>query len=206
MIYKKYIKRLIDIVLSGIALVVLSPVILCIYLACWKAQGKPVFFTQDRVTLGARTFKLVKFRSMSNKTDANGKLLPDSERRTKVGTFLRNTSLDELPELVNIFKGDMSIIGPRPLLVNYNPLYTDYERNRFKVRGGLVPPEAMYDNPTPSWDDQLKWEADYALKCSFTHDVYLIYRVFVLLFKRSNASYGAYTRQSFIEERSNRKV
>lgn len=199
--YKRFIKRPFDLLLSSFALILLSPLYLALYIWGRKEVGKPVFFKQERSTKNSRSFFLYKFRSMTNELDSNGNLLPDEKRLTKFGHFLRNTSLDELPEIWNIFKGDMSIIGPRPLQTYCNEYFKDYEKNRFNVRGGLIPPEVMQSNSTPTWDEQLKWEADYALNCTFLNDCKILFAVFNSLFNRSKADYGSYVRKSLKEER-----
>lgn len=144
----------------------------------------------------------MKFRTMTNAKDAEGKLLPDNERLTKFGRFLRNSSLDELPELLNIIKGDMAVIGPRPLYPRYNAFYTEYERNRFKVRGGLIPPESLYHDSFLTWDKQLQYEADYALNLSLKLDAMLLISVFTTMLRRNKEDYGAYTRKPLDVERS----
>lgn len=199
--YKHFFKRAIDVVLSGCGLVVLSPVYLVLYIVAKNKIGAPVFFKQARSTKNARTFYLYKFRSMTNATDEKGNLLPDDDRRTPFGTWLRNSSLDELPEIWNIFKGDMSIIGPRPFQPYCNAYFSEKEKNRFKVRGGLLPPEVLYNNPTPTWDEQLRWEADYADNCTFLLDAKIFITALRLVFKRSQSDYGSYVRGSLVEER-----
>lgn len=148
--YKNYFKRLFDFTSALMLLMCVFPFMLI--LAFWvKCKvGSPIFFTQERSTINGKTYKLIKFRTMTSKCDVNGVLLPDDQRKTKFGAWLRNTSLDELPELYNIIKGDMSVIGPRPMPTKYNDFYKEYEKNRFLVRGGLIPPEVLYNNPTPT--------------------------------------------------------
>ncbi|MFQ6827725.1 MAG: sugar transferase [Faecalimonas sp.] len=137
-IYEKCIKRFLDFTLSLIALILLSPILLVFtVIGIIKMKGNP-FFYQERPGKNEKIFKLIKFRTMTNKKDKQGKLLPDEQRLTSYGSFLRSTSIDELPELVNILKGDMSIIGPRPLLVKYLPLYNEYQKHRHDVRPGLT--------------------------------------------------------------------
>ena len=128
--------------------------------------------------------------------------MPDELRKTSFGSWLRNTSLDELPELLNILNGDMAIIGPRPMPSKYNIYFYDYEKKRFKVRGGLLPPEVLKDNPTPTWDEQLQWEAEYGEDCSFFIDLKILFRTFRLLIHRKNDNYGEYVRKSLSEERT----
>ena len=137
-----------------------------------------------------RPFKLIKFRSMSNATDSEGKLLPDRDRVTKFGKFLRSTSLDELPELINIIKGDMSVIGPRPLPMRYNDYYKDEEKCRFNVRMGLVMPDSVDPEPIISWDKQFEYEANYARNLSFILDCKIVIGVFRILFKRNSITVG----------------
>ena len=138
MLYAKSLKRVLDFLLSTIALVVLSPIIvLLILIGAVAVKGNP-FFTQDRPGRNEKIFKLIKFRTMTNEKDANGKFLPDDVRLIPYGRFLRKTSLDELPELINIWKGDMAIVGPRPLLTRYLPFYTEMEKKRHTVRPGLT--------------------------------------------------------------------
>lgn len=199
--YKEYIKRPLDIIFSVCGLIVLSPVYLVLYLMVRYMMGSPVIFKQERCTKNAKVFNLYKFRSMTNMTDEYGQLLSDDQRRTPFGTWLRNSSLDELPEIWNIIKGDMSIIGPRPFKTYYNELFTSTEMNRFKVRGGLLPPEVLYNEPKPTWNEQLEWEAEYANNCSFIMDMKILFCALKLIFKRSHADYGSYVRKSLIEER-----
>lgn len=203
--YKHFFKRAIDASLSGLGLLVLSPLYAFLWIKVRNNMGSPVFFHQTRSTKGERDFKLYKFRSMTDAKDAYGRLLPDEKRQTSFGSWLRNTSLDELPELWNIFIGDMSIIGPRPLKNDVNKYFTNHERNRFKVRGGLLPPEILYNNPTPTWDEQLKWEAEYADKCSFLTDARIFITAIRHVFKRGESDYGNYIRRSLAEERAERE-
>ena len=136
--YRKYIKRILDFILSLIALIILSPILLVIAILVRIKLGSPVIFKQERPGLNEKIFTLYKFRTMTDKKDKEGNLLPDSERLTRFGKMLRSTSLDELPELINILKGDMSIVGPRPLLVEYLELYNEEQKHRHDVRPGLT--------------------------------------------------------------------
>ena len=149
--YAKYIKRLLDIVLSLIAIIVLSPVYMIVAIVVRIQMGSPVLFSQDRIGKDEKVFKLYKFRSMTNEKDENGKLLPEKDRLTKFGIALRSTSLDELPELFSILKGDMSIVGPRPQPSFYLPYYKEEERKAHKVRGGLLPPDCLGKEAQCSW-------------------------------------------------------
>lgn len=189
--YKLFIKRLLDIILSGIAIILLSPIYLIIAIVVRVQMGSPVLFSQDRIGKDEKIFKLYKFRSMTNETDENGKLLPEKERLTKFGIALRSTSLDELPELLMIFKGDMSIVGPRPQPSFYLPYYTEEERKGHKVKGGLLPPDCLSKEIQCDWETQLEFEAYYAENLSFVMDVKVILCTFIILYKRMKSNYGA---------------
>ena len=189
--YAKYIKRLLDIVLSLIAIIVLSPVYLIVAIVVRIQMGSPVLFSQDRIGKDEKVFKLYKFRSMTNEKDENGELLPEKDRLTKFGIALRSTSLDELPELFSILKGDMSIVGPRPQPSFYLPYYTDEERKAHKVRGGLLPPDSIGKEVQCSWEQQLNLETYYAENLSFLMDVRVIFCTFIILYKRMKNNYGA---------------
>lgn len=206
MIYRKYIKRILDILLSGISIIVLSPLYLFIALIVRIQMGSPVLFSQERIGLDEKIFKLYKFRSMTNEKDENGKLLPDEKRLTKFGIVLRSTSLDELPELLMILKGDMSIIGPRPQPKECGPFYTDEERVAHTVRGGLLPPDSLSLEVQCDWDTQLRYEAEYATTASLYLDIRIIICTFVILYKRMKYEYGADDRLELYEERANMQI
>ena len=203
MIYRKYIKRLLDIVISGIAIIILSPIYLIIALVVRIQMGSPILFSQERIGLNEKIFKLYKFRTMTNEKDKKGKLLPDEKRLTKFGIALRSTSLDELPELFMIFKGDMSIVGPRPQPKECGPYYTDDERVAHTVRGGLLPPDSLSLEVQCDWDTQLQYEAKYATTASLYLDIKVILITFVILYKRMKYNYGADDRPELYEERAN---
>lgn len=203
MIYRKYIKRLLDIVISGMAIIILSPIYLIIALVVRIQMGSPVLFSQERIGLNEKIFKLYKFRTMTNEKDKKGKLLPDEKRLTKFGIVLRSTSLDELPELFMIFKGDMSIVGPRPQPKECGPYYTDDERVAHTVRGGLLPPDSLSLEVQCDWDTQLQYEAKYATTASLYLDIKVILSTFVILYKRMKYNYGADDRPELYEERAN---
>lgn len=203
MIYRKYIKRLLDIVISGMAIIILSPIYLIIALVVRIQMGSPVLFSQERIGLNEKIFKLYKFRTMTNEKDKKGKLLPDEKRLTKFGIALRSTSLDELPELFMIFKGDMSIVGPRPQPKECGPYYTDDERVAHTVRGGLLPPDSLSLEVQCDWDTQLQYEAKYATTASLYLDIKVILSTFVILYKRMKYNYGADDRPELYEERAN---
>ena len=202
MIYKKYLKRFLDVMLSGVAIVIISPLYLIIAMIVRIQMGSPILFSQDRIGINEKIFKLYKFRSMTNEVDANGSLLPDEKRLTKFGTALRSSSLDELPELLMIFKGDMSIVGPRPQPKECGPFYTDEERVVHTVRGGLLPPDSLSLEVQCDWDTQLKYEAEYAKNVSLWLDIKVILCTFVILYKRLKNNYGADNRPELYEERA----
>ena len=200
--YAKYIKRLLDIILSLIAIIVLSPVYLIVAIVVRIQMGSPVLFSQDRIGKDEKVFKLYKFRSMTNETDENGKLLPEEKRLTKFGLTLRSTSLDELPELFSILKGDMSIVGPRPLPTYYGPYYLPEERKRHQVRGGLIPPDGLSKQTTPEWETQFKYDNYYVDNVSFLLDCKVILVTFLILFKRVETQYGTKDRPHLNEYRA----
>lgn len=199
----KYIKRLLDFLLSGALFIIISPLFIILIIIVKIKIGSPVFFKQERTGYKEKRFNLIKFRTMTNKKDENGKLLPDSQRLTNTGKLLRSTSLDELPELISIIKGDMSIIGPRPLPSTYDPFYTDKEKSRFNVRGGLIPPGgSIKKNPIITWDDQLEIEANYATHLNIKTDIVIFINAFSIIFKRKQYNYGSYERKPLNIERA----
>lgn len=200
--YKKFFKRSLDLVLSAIGIVVLSPVYLILSVAVLIGMGAPIIFSQERIGLGERPFRFFKFRSMTNARDADGNLLDETKRLTKFGSFIRSTSLDELPELFLILTGKMSIVGPRPLPVYYLPYYTQEERKRHTVRGGLIPADTLSGKSMVTWDEQLSWDIYYAENCSFILDVKIILITFKVLFQRAKEDYGSSDRPHLNEERS----
>lgn len=187
-IYARYIKRILDILLSGCALIVLSPVLLIVAVLVRAKLGSPVIFCQERPGKNEKIFKMYKFRSMTDARDENGELLPDEVRLTKFGRALRATSLDELPELWNIFKGDMSIVGPRPLLVKYLPLYNEEQRHRHDVRPGLTGLAQVNGRNLSSWEDRFAHDVDYVNHVSFALDVKIIFMTVRCVFAREGIS------------------
>ena len=185
MLYKSF-KRLIDIVFSLILLIVLSPIIIITAILVRTKLGSPIIFTQERVGLNNEIFTLRKFRSMTNETDENGELLSKDERLTKFGKLIRSTSLDELPELFNILKGDMSFIGPRPLLVEYLPRYNSEQIKRHNVRPGLTSYTAVNGRATLTWPDRLALDVWYVKNMSFLLDLKILIKTFITVFKREN--------------------
>jgi len=186
MIYANCIKRILDFLLSTIALVVLSPIIvLLIFIGAVAVKGNP-FFTQDRPGRNEKIFKLIKFRTMTNERDTNGEFLPDDVRLIPYGRFLRKTSLDELPELINIWKGDMAIVGPRPLLTRYLPFYTETERKRHTVRPGLTGLAQISGRNALAWDSRLALDVKYAEHITFLGDVKIILMTVVKVIRRED--------------------
>jgi lipopolysaccharide/colanic/teichoic acid biosynthesis glycosyltransferase len=173
-LYSLYLKRIIDFGLSLIALIVLAPFFLLVVILQIIFNGFPIFFTQSRVGRNEKIFKLIKFRSMSNKRDKSGELLPDNKRKTLFGSFLRSTSIDELPSLINILKGDMAVIGPRPLLVEYLPLYNEQQKKRHLVRPGLSGLAQIKGRNTISWNEKFNYDLSYLMKISFMFDFKII--------------------------------
>ena len=203
--YAKYIKRPMDFVLSLAALIVLSPVLLVLtILGAIKMKGNP-FFTQLRPGKDEKIFKLIKFRSMTCEKDKDGNLLPDEQRMTRYGKLLRSTSLDELPELINILKGDMSIVGPRPLLVEYLPWYTETEKHRHDVRPGLTGWAQVNGRNAIQWDRKLAYDVEYVKDITFLKDIKIIMQTVVKVFKRSDIQVGSeFKAGKFIDQRKAR--
>lgn len=186
--YEKYVKRPLDCVLAGGALVVLSPVIGITAFLVRKNLGTPVIFKQERPGKDEKVFRLYKFRTMTDEKDADGNLMPDSVRLTPFGRMLRATSLDELPELVNIFKGDMAIVGPRPLLVRYLPAYTEKEKRRHDVRPGLTGLAQVNGRNYVPWDERLAYDVEYVKKITFAGDLSIIFKTIVGVLKHEDVA------------------
>lgn len=191
-LYEHLFKRFLDAFLSSGALIVLSPVLLVTAILVRTKLGSPVLFTQDRPGKDEKIFKLYKFRSMTNQRDENGKLLPDDVRLTKFGRILRSTSLDELPELLNIIKGDMAVIGPRPLLVEYLPYYTAEEHHRHDIRPGLTGwAQVNGRNAIGSWEERFAYDLEYVNHVSFAMDLKVLYTTVIKVVKRSDIQVGS---------------
>lgn len=200
--YRKYIKRLLDFILSLIAIIILSPILLIVAILVRIKLGSPVIFKQKRPGLNEKIFTLYKFRTMTDAKDEQGNLLSDEIRLTKFGKLLRSTSLDELPELFNIFKGDMSIVGPRPLLVNYLPFYSDAERHRHDVRPGLTGWAQVNGRNFLNWDYRLKKDVEYVNNISLLFDIKIIVNTVFIVLKKSDIATDTRTVESnFAEER-----
>ena len=187
-IYSKYIKRLLDILISLTFIVLFSWLYLILVILVRIKLGSPVLFCQKRPGYKEKIFTLYKFRTMTDKRDENGHLLPDSERLTKFGSMLRSTSLDELPEMFNILKGDMSLIGPRPLLIEYLPYYTEEERLRHSVRPGLTGLAQVSGRNYLAWNKRLARDVEYVNHISFIMDVRIIIKTIMVVFKKEDVS------------------
>jgi len=183
-IYEEYIKRPQDILCSSLALIALSPVIAITAVSVRVNLGTPVIFTQDRPGLNGKVFKLYKFRTMTDARDENGNLLPDEKRLPPFGKMLRATSLDELPELINILKGDMSVVGPRPLLVRYLPLYDEHQARRHEVRPGFTGLAQVHGRNSISWEEKFDWDVKYVDHVTFLGDWKIIFQTAVSVLRR----------------------
>ena len=198
--YAKVIKRVFDFALSLIAIIVLSPLLVVLTLVgVFKMKGNP-FFTQDRLGWHEKVFKLIKFRTMTNERGKDGELLPDEVRLNKYGKFLRSTSLDELPELINILKGDMAIVGPRPLLVQYLPWYSKEQSHRHDVRPGLTGYAQVHGRNALNWDDKFAMDVKYSRNITFLGDCRIILDTVRTVLKREGISSGtSVTMESFVD-------
>ena len=174
--YKRYIKRGMDFLLSLIALIILSPIFLIVAILVRTKLGNPIIFKQERPGKDEKIFRMYKFRTMTSETDANGNLLPDEQRLPAFGKLLRSTSLDELPELINILKGDMSIVGPRPLLVKYLPLYNERQKHRHDVRPGFTGLAQVNGRNSISWEEKFEWDIKYVENVTFLQDIKIIFK------------------------------
>ncbi len=188
MFYKSFFKRFYDIILSALGLIILSPVYIVLIIAgAVKMKGNP-FFVQQRAGRNACVFNLLKFRSMNNKKDADGNLLSDEERLTKYGRFLRATSLDELPQLINILKGDMSVVGPRPLLVKYVPRYSAFQKQRLNVKPGLTGYAQVNGRNAISWEQKFEYDVYYVNHCSLFTDIFVLVKTVLYVFTHKGIS------------------
>lgn len=217
--YAKFFKRFFDFWLSLIALILLSPIFLILTMIGAIAMHGNPFFVQPRPGKKGKDgkekiFKLIKFRTMSNKKDKDGNLLPDAERLNRYGRFLRSTSADELPELINILKGDMSIVGPRPLAVQYLPYYTEKERMRHDVRPGLTGMAQVHGRNATTWEERFTYDTNYVQSISFIGDVTIILQTVAVVFKHSGIGergvdspedFDAYRRKQMEKEKVNAK-
>ena len=198
--YNKYIKRFLDIILSLIAIIILSPVYIIVSILVLIFMGWPILFKQPRPGKDEKIFNMYKFRTMTNKKDKKGNLLPDEQRLNKFGKFLRSTSLDELPELFCILNGSMSIIGPRPLLVQYLPYYTKEEHHRHDVRPGLTGWAQVNGRNLVNWDERFKLDLEYVNNLSFKMDFKVIFRTIKIVLKSEGITDGKTVTMTFLDE------
>ena len=187
-VYKKYLKRVFDFVLSLLAILFLSPIMIVVAILVRVKLGSPILFRQKRPGLNEKLFVMYKFRSMTNERNRNGELLPDYIRLTKFGRFLRETSLDELPELINIIKGDMSIVGPRPLLEEYLKLYDEKQKRRHEVRPGLTGYAQVNGRNTLDWSQKFILDVEYIDNISLLNDLRIIFKTIQLVAMRDGVS------------------
>ena len=198
--YKKYFKRIFDIVLALAGLIILSPVILITAVLVGAKLGSPVVFSQLRPGKGEKIFTIYKFRTMTDKRGEDGSLLSDETRLTGFGKFLRSASLDELPELYNVIRGDMSLVGPRPLLVEYLPYYSEFQKRRHEARPGITGLAQINGRNATTWDERFKFDIQYVDSISFTRDIKIIFSTIGKVFKREGiSSENSATMESFIE-------
>ncbi len=198
--YQKYIKRLLDVICAVAAITIFGWLYIVVAILVRINLGSPVIFKQERPGKNERIFNLYKFRTMTNKKDQNGNLLPDDMRLTRFGIFLRKTSLDELPEAFNILKGDMSVVGPRPLLVEYLPYYTDIEKHRHDVRPGLTGLAQINGRNAITWEEKFKFDLEYIKKCSFVFDVKIIFKTIIKAAKSSDVLVGSQLKTGKLNE------
>ena len=190
--YRSFGKRVLDIVLATLALVILSPVAFAVALVIYFTMGSPVIFRQERAGLHGKPFVMYKFRTMLDLRDEKGNLLPDEERLTRVGRFLRCLSLDEIPELWNVLKGDMSLVGPRPLLVEYLPLYTPEQARRHEVKPGVTGLAAVYGRNLLDWEEKFRLDVWYVDNVSFLLDMKILFLTVLAVLKREGVSHPGF--------------
>lgn len=184
--YKKYFKRIFDFVVAFLGLIIVSPIFILVTIGLFFANHGNPFFFQLRPGKGERIFKIIKFKTMNDNRDENGHLLSDAKRLTKIGSFVRKTSLDEIPQLLNVLMGDMSLIGPRPLLLRYLPFYTEKERLRHVVRPGITGLAQVNGRNTVGWDERLAFDIAYVENLSFKHDLKILYSTVLNVVRSKN--------------------
>lgn len=188
--YRHFFKRFLDMAISLLAMIILSPLYILLAVYVLVFMGRPVLFAQERIGKDEKPFYLYKFRSMTNKRDKDGNLLSESKRLTRAGVLLRNSSLDELPELWSVFIGKMSLVGPRPMPTYYAPYFFPEERKRHTVLGGLIPPDSLSGKAVTTYEEQFRYECDYAENVSLALDIKVIFNTFKILFIRVKEDYG----------------
>lgn len=186
--YGNYFKRIIDLLLAGLVFIAASPIFLLITFALFLSNKGQPFFVQDRPGRDSQIFKIIKFKTMNDRKDANGELLPDSHRLTSAGKFIRQLSLDEIPQLLNVIKGDMSLIGPRPLLVQYLPLYSDLQKKRHNVRPGITGWAQINGRNAISWQQKFEYDVWYVENLSFILDVKIVLKTIKKILIREGIS------------------
>ena len=179
------LKRIFDILVSFSALIILSPILLIICISIINIMGTPIFFTQERPGKNGKIFKIIKFRTMLNEKDSSGEMLPDEQRLTKFGIWLRNSSLDELPELLNVLKGDMSIVGPRPLLIQYLPLYSKFQARRHEVLPGITGWAQINGRNSITWDEKFSLDVWYVDNHNLIIDIKIIIKTFLKVINKT---------------------
>ena len=205
--YKHFFKRVIDFIISLMALFVIWPILLVIYIWLTIAnKGAGAFFFQERPGLHGKIFKVIKFKTMTDERDADGNLLPDAERLTKVGKFVRSTSIDELPQLINVLKGDMALIGPRPLLVRYLPWYTEEESHRHDVRPGISGYAQSHGRNTVTWDEKLAMDIWYVNHVSLKTDLCIIFKTIKSVLLRESVEVSGVEALDVCRKKEGRKI
>ena len=204
--YERFFKRPLGFLISLLGLILLSPLFLILAVLVRVKLGSPILFKQERPGKNEKIFRLCKFRTMTDKRDENGELLPDAERLTGFGSFLRSTSLDELPELLNVLKGDMALIGPRPLLVRYLPYYTETERHRHDVRPGLSGLAQVSGRNLLGWDQRLAKDVEYVRQITFLGDLKIIAKTFWKVFRREDIAVDTDRVEAFLDEERRGRV
>jgi undecaprenyl phosphate N,N'-diacetylbacillosamine 1-phosphate transferase len=203
--YKSFFKRLLDFTAALIGFILLSPIFVFVMIGLFFAnQGKPFFF-QTRPGKNERLFNIIKFKTMNDKKDSKGALLPDSDRLTKIGAFVRKTSLDEIPQLLNVIKGDMSLIGPRPLLVQYLPLYSDFQKRRHEIKPGITGWAQINGRNAISWDQKFAYDVWYVEHCSFVLDVKILFLTVKKVFVSEGISQEGQVTMEVFKGNSNEK-
>lgn len=205
-LYEKYIKRPQDFICGTCGFIVLSPVMLITAILVRTKLGSPIIFKQERPGLDGKVFKLYKFRTMTDQKDENSNLLPDDVRLTKFGKMLRSTSLDELPELINIIKGDMAVVGPRPLLVSYLPLYNEHQARRHEVRPGFTGYAQVHGRNSITWEDKFDKDVYYVDRISFLMDWSIVFQTIKTVVKKEGiTSNSSVTMEAFTGTKNNQK-
>lgn len=197
--YKNFFKRVIDFIVALLGFVILSPVFLIVTIGLFFANGGKPFFFQERPGLNEKIFKIIKFKSMNDKKDANGNLLPDADRLTKIGSFVRKTSLDEIPQLINVLKGDMSLIGPRPLLPQYLPLYNAHQKRRHEVRPGITGWAQVNGRNAISWQQKFDYDVWYVDHVSLMLDIKILFLTLKKVFIREGISQDGQATTTYFE-------